>query len=567
MRITFTYTCLIALFLILSPISYGMGPGVDLIVGGDGLNDEGIHKADPIIEQDVSTNLNAADSSNDVPIVLEPVIDELAPIKLSRVLEYMNSKSFEPHDFQLMWDHWFSRQVRDNTNQGEKWLKKLDKVLYSAVTSNSPLVFRTVLELEYPGMRRTRIFNPNRALFMVVKSSSVNEEAAAKMARLLMEYGGNPLLLGTTRDPELAKLTIIEITIRRKKPLVLNAFLAPPSPISFDVLEEMTKINDDTRRRVDLFRTRVVRELHTILREEKLQRGVKYRGGRDEAGAAERMMDVLVDDRILIFAERYLTMYSWFISYFLFVFLTMFFMYHVRVKRVPEPDVLLMPRETSWWAFLYYTTSTLCTGVPRGTPFEFVGYGLATGGSILWCQLWTFRIDLALVLLLAVLVQTSFTLLFYITYAPTVAEDVRLNGLPPEGQLHRVMHYAKRKDMTRAINKTLQCLVACSLSFYLLLCVLDPVQKMYSCPSAAISDTYGFAYSLSRTVTMTWDVVVFFMLSLRLYRVIDTVIVLDLARKCFQGVAGQGQEAVTPNEEKELEEQLGESIKDSMRRI
>lgn len=242
-------------------------------------------------------------------------------------------------------------------------------------------------------------------------------------------------------------------------------------------------------------------------------------------------------------------------------------MYHVRVKRVPEPDVLLMPRETSWWAFLYYTTSTLFTGVPRGTPFEFLGYGLATGGSIFWSQLWTGRKDLALVLLLAVLLQTFFTILFYITYAPTVAEDVRLNGLPPEGQLHRVMHYAKRKDMTRAINKTLQYLVACSLSFYLLMCVLDPMQKMYSCPSAAISDTYGFDYSLSRTVTMTWDVVIFFMLSLRLYRVIDTIIVLDLAHKCLQGVAEQGKEAPTPNEEKELEEQLGESIKDSMRRI
>jgi hypothetical protein len=465
-------------------------------------------------------------------------------ILIRTLLDFMESSQFDPNEFTSMWGKFYARQYKKVAVHGPKWEKKLDMILKGAVATSLPIVLRTVLEIEYPGIVSKPVFNPNRALFYVSTSTDVEEEQMSKMARLLMEYGATPMLIGVSKDPEYAEMTVVEIAIRHQRPMILEAFLEEPSPISFDTLEAMSINSKDARRGVEVFRTRVVRATLDMVRESNQQRTLVQRGAKAEESPAQKVLRVLVNTNVLIFSERYLRIATWILMYLVFVFLLIFFLFQLRVKRIPNPEILMTPWDDAWWSVLLYSMNTILTSCPQATIFEQIGYGLATVGSILWSQLWTGRRDIALSLLVLIVLQTFFTMSCYTAFAPKISEFNSLGDSiwQDGGPLHKIMYYGRSKDRDRAVNRSLMYLLSCSASFFILLHFLDPRHKMYLCPTLSVSDTYGFDYSLSRTVAVMWDIVIFFSFTLRIFRMIDTVIVFDLPGKLYVSMKAQGTE-------------------------
>ena len=454
--------------------------------------------------------------------------DEVAP-ETKTLTDALKGLQFEPDAFNALWQNFYTKTAPMRDNEPESWLRALDTVLHAAVTSNATLALRTVLDIQKPGDgKRDPVFNPNRALYIVAKSRKVSEVEGAKMARMLLEYGASPTLTGLTKNPKYEHMSAVQIAIHRRRPSVVQAFLTAPSPVSYESLEAA-----EDRKAVEKFRTDLVREVFRVRRKEHLARAVLIRGGKKEGTKSERVVEAMKEAKVFVFAEKYLNVLALFLVFLVFILLLIFILYQVRIKRLPYADALMTAVQPGWWNALFYCTSTLACGSPVGGLFEVIGHGVGTGGAIFWSEDWTGRKDIALTLTLAVVIQTFVTVSTYLSYAPSAGEDgaAHLDG-GQEAPLHRVMYYAKsKKDWGRVMNRSGIYMVAAAASFYILFAALEPMYKMFECPTKSIADTYGFDYSLTRTVAMMWDIVIFFVLTNRIFAVIDTVIVLKLIEK------------------------------------
>ena len=221
------------------------------------------------------------------------------------------------------------------------------------------------------------------------------------------------------------------------------------------------------------------------------------------------------------------------------VVLLVIFLYNLRIKQVPHSDVLLVPREEdTLWMLLRMCVSTLTTTIPTSNVFEIAGYGLALIGGVVWSQVWTTRNDLGLVLILSSILQSMLTMMCYMTYTPMV--EPGHVALSPS--LYKLMMYPKKSDWNRSILRSCYYLVSCTFSYYIYVAVLTPTHKMYDCPTPSISDTYGFDYTVTRTVAVMWDVIIFFSLALRVYRTLDTFVSFDLLNRMFSSSSSPNQE-------------------------
>ena len=351
--------------------------------------------------------------------------------------------------------------------------------------------------------------DPNLDLVRVAESPPGSDEReSAKLVRSSVERGGSPLF----HVPN-SKRTILEVFIAQKRSLIVEALFEPPSPIGYDALEERIEFNPTREsRRVDKLRTKIARQAIASL--------------------DNRVWEVLSDNRIFVFAQDYIGELSLLMLYLTVVVLLVHFLYQLRIKQLPNPDVLLSPREeTSWWTLLSISLSTLFSSLPTSSVFEIIGYGLSLVGGIVWSQLWTNRTDVALLLTIAAVAQTIFTLVCYICYAPmaSAGEESFLLIQPP--RLQRVMMYPKKSDWNRATVRSCVYLLACFSSFFVLINGLDPVRRMYDCPTPTVGDTYGFDYSVTRSVAVIWDIQIYFVLALRFFRFLDTVSAFELINR------------------------------------
>lgn len=447
-------------------------------------------------------------------------------VRTQDLSKLLMSSVFNPEEFNRMWSEYYARQKSENRINTDAWVPKLDRILASAVMSNNSLALETVLDLSITGV--DSVFDPNRALFMVSMAKNVDDEAAAKMARLLMEYGASPMMTGLTADPEMAQMTPVEIVIRQRKPKVLEAFLQDPSPVSYESLEQLSEYGPRIRRGIEIFRTLVVRQISRIRQEDELH-------GREEADSkkADSMRATLFDQNFYLFAQRYLEMLSIFLVYLVVIALMIVFLYHTRIKQVPHPETLMRPRdEGSLLSYLHILFSISLTSAPGGTMMEMFAHGTALAGSLIWSHIWTDREDIVLSLVLATVLQSLVTGVCYMSFAPTGSRDIELAELQ-ERPVFKLMFYPRSADLHRAVSVAGNYLVSCAMTMLLLYGILRPVKRMYFCPTTSVSDTYGFPYSLTRAVAFTWDVIIFFVMSFRVYRLIDTLVVYKLVQRIW----------------------------------
>jgi hypothetical protein len=330
----------------------------------------------------------------------------------------------------------------------------------------------------------------------------LDEVELARKVRQSIEKGANPL---THLPPNMDK-TLIEVAIIENKPLIVEALFEPPSPISCEALEERIEFDRvDARRIVDIFRTRIAR---LSLR------------------SSQNIIDVTSGEsvRIFKFADEYIGELSLMILYLMMVFLLVLFLYNLRIKQFPYPDNLMSPKDSSdtWLGYLRMSISTLATSVPVTNIFETIGYGLGLVGGIIWSYMYTNRKDVGLLLILISVCQSIFTLTCYLRFAPSESSTYAASIQK------QVMMYPKKTDWNRATIQSCCYLLSCSASYFILMIGLNPVHRMYDCPSRAVSDTYGFDYSLTRCVSTMWDIMIFFTVSLRIFRILDTIIVFEL---------------------------------------
>ena len=360
--------------------------------------------------------------------------------------------------------------------------------------------------------------DPNRALYKAVKGKNIDEREAAIEVRAALAKGASPMRHGMTKNEKNKKLTPVEIALKSRRPVVVEALFEDPSPISYEALEELVKKHPDMRWKVDRFRTKIAREVFA------LTRFVEDRN--DDSGA--KMLETVTEAKIFVFAEEYLNNLSLMVVYLTVVLLLISLLYQLRIKQSPNPEVLMTPREEdTLWTLLRMGVSTVTTSIPTSNWFEIIGYGLALGGGMVWSQIFTSRNDLGLCLALVTIIQSMLTLICYISFAPMASpgDDIYSRTV------HKIMFYPKKSDWNRAVVRTAYYAVACGFTFYVLFYALDPINKMYYCPSKAISDTYGFDFTVTRTVAMMWDVIIFFNFALRVFRTMDTVIAFDLFKR------------------------------------
>jgi hypothetical protein len=323
---------------------------------------------------------------------------------------------------------------------------------------------------------------------------------------------------GLTKNDKYKKLTPVEIALRSRRPVVVEALFEDPSPISYESLEELMKDHPDMRWKVDRFRTKLARESLTLAR--------FAEDRNDDSGA--KMLEIVTEGKIFVFAQEYLNNLSLMVVYLTAVLLLISLLYQLRIKQSPNPEVLMTPREEdTLWTLLRMGVSTVTTSIPTSNWFEIFGYGFALGGGMVWSQVFTSRNDLGLCLALVTIIQSMLTLICYISYAPMASpgDDIYSRTV------HKIMFYPKKSDWNRAVVRTAYYAVACGFTFYVLFHALDPLKKMYFCPSKAISDTYGFDFTVTRTVALMWDVIIFFSFALRVFRTMDTVIAFDLFKR------------------------------------
>ncbi len=451
------------------------------------------------------------------------------------VIEAMRASNFDDVGFRQLWWKYFDSRKEMRKSHSEEWDKEVDYILQAAVREGSVASVRVILGFEYPSDPTHRnIFDPSRGLYKVVRAWDMDETKAAHTARVLIEFGAVPTMVGLTDNEEYSNLTCIEIAIRSRKPLVVQALLQDPSPLDFDVLEELGERDMATKRGIEVYRTRVIREIIAAKRSEKLNGIIYVRGPESNAHNSKEVRKIIAmfqDARVFIFAERYIQSLACWVVYLMFVFLLADFLYQLRVKRVPVNSKLMIPIPSTEkgvsFEMLVSGSACLASGIPTSNLFETLSLGLASIGAIFWCEHYCYRTDLSTTLVLTIIVQSLLTLASYYAYAPrsNPHDDALFDEEPP---LYRVMFYPHGKDMSAAVLNCAMYIIACSSTFMLLFSVLNPVQAMYFCPGESISDTYGFEGSLTRIVATLWDILIFFILSLRIYRTVETVVVFDL---------------------------------------
>ena len=436
-----------------------------------------------------------------------PAIDAAA------IVNGFGSPEFDPDQFKRSWAEFYDTQAAIREADANAWSRTVDSVLVGAVLSNSSTVLQAVLEVKVPGSNTVPMFNVNRALYKATKTRRLSDDNAAKMVRVALNFGASPFMTGIMKGPY-ANLTAVEIAVIRRKPLLVEAFLSPPSPASFEALEEQIQLHPELQREIEIKRTRLARTYSPIKRDTR----------KDDSPA--RTLKAMLDGGVFVFAQSYLASLLLLIAYLTFVVTLMSFLFQLRVKQVPNAEVLLTPREdANWWGLLYTVTSTITTTVPTSNPLEIVGFGLAWFGGVVWSQLWTKRSDLGLCLTLVALAQSMLTLVCYLSYAPSVRDQP---GLGSGKSVDKIMMYPKQADWSRAIINSAYYVASCGLTYFILFGALDPVRRMYSCPTPSVSDTYGFEFTLTRTVATMWDILIFFSFALRVYRAIMTVVAFDL---------------------------------------
>ena len=419
---------------------------------------------------------------------------------------------FDPDRFKRSWSHFYEDQAGIREDDPVRWRSEIDAVVVGAILSNSSTALRAVLEIRVPGTDNIPMFSANRALVKAAKSHRVSDDAAAKLVRVALEFGASPFQKGIVKGKRFADLTAVEIAIMRRKRLTVEALLSAPSPASSESLAELVQLHPELQRGVEVFRTRLARSYSPV----------KVSTRREESGP--KTFKAMLDGGVYTFAESYLSALLMLLAYLTFVVTLMSLMFQLRVKQVPNPEILLTARQDpTWWGLLYVTISTIATTVPVSNPLEIAGLGLAWLGGVLWSQLRTNRIDLALLLILAGLGQTFLTVTCYLSFAPLASLDSASGK-----HVDKLMTYPKEADWNRVIANSAYLVGACSVAYFVLFVGLQPVTRMYACHTASVSDTYGFEFSLTRTVATIWDVLIFFSLALRVYRTFTTVAAFDL---------------------------------------
>lgn len=450
-------------------------------------------------------------------------------VKMNDLTSFLLSPSFDPQKFNQMWLEYHGKHVKLKFSQPHEWKHKLDRIMEAAVASNNPLCLETVLGLSINEL--DSVFDPNTALFRVLTSRNLDEMSGSQMARILVEFGASPLMTGLTNDPEMARLTSVELSILLRKPKVLEAFLGDPSPISYKSLEQLANDSPRVKRGIEVFRTAIVRTMRLITLEERLNT-LQANENIGETNV-ESMKKILEDENFYIFSRRYLNMLMIFLAYFVLIALIIGFLYHCRVKEVPHPETLMRPRDDggSFASYFYISISIFVTGAPGSTFLEIIAYAIGSIGSVIWSLVWTARDDLALSLLIATAIQSLFTEICYLSYAPKMSStELELVGLQ-EKPTNKLMYYSRGSDRGRALAIAGVHLAACAVTTIILYAILIPAKRMYFCPTISISDTYGFPYTLTRAVAFSWDIIIFFMMSIRVYRVFDTFIVFGIFKR------------------------------------
>jgi hypothetical protein len=458
------------------------------------------------------------------------------------IIESLRSIEFSPGDFQELWWKYYDSRQEIRASESHKWAAEVDSILSAAVTTGSVASVRALLRLEYPDdLSRRPIFSPSRGLYKVVRSTDMEEADGARMARVLVENGAVPTMFADSKSSKYSRMTCIEIAVRNRRPLVVQALLQDPSPLNFAVLEEMSEKDHDARRGIEIYRSRIIRETIEAKRRAKLHGIISVRGGKggrtnEESIAVEKIIAMLQEAHVFVFAERYLQSLAMLVVYLVFVFLLVHFLYDLRVKRVPVNSKLMIPiSEGSGNSATLDAIAKGCacfaSGLPTSNVFETLAGGLACIGSIVHCEIYTKRTDLSTAIVLTVLLQSMITLSCYYAYAPRVNDQQYAETEP---LLYRIMFYPKGKDVSAAVMNGAMYVIASSLTFLVMFSVLTPLQAMYFCPGDAVSDTYGFEGSLTRVLTTVWDLLIFFVLTLRTYRAMETVVVFDLVGRLLK---------------------------------
>ena len=418
------------------------------------------------------------------------------------VIAFLKSPEFKREDFEDL----FRRYYQTNRN---------DKTIYSFVQTSISLgdilKFRSVVEFRVNQFNDHLLFDPTGVLYMVISVNSPEDRIRAQMIRATLDLGANPLWVSNNR-------TAAEILIGNNKPLLLRALLESPSPVSGDAFNvgALSRTSDP-----ELYRTKLIRQAMRVDKD------------------SNQLGDVLKDTHYYTFVDRYLTKEVILLGFTLIVFSIIFFLYQLRIKRVPINSKLMIPRlvgnRNPWWSFLTYSVATLLSSVPTSNLFECIGLGLASFGCVVWSQIFTGRSDVALVLTISIVSQSLITLAAYYYFAPTndnEDSDKYEDEIDPSSHLYRVMFYPKSRDVSMALTNCAMFLLASTVSFMILYSALDPVHRMYTdCPGASISETYGHNQTLTRVLAMCWDVNIFYCICLRIYRVIDTVSVYGMLAK------------------------------------
>ena len=420
---------------------------------------------------------------------------------------YVLSNDFNRDDFPILfWKFYDSYSQSTDMNSGV-WEQDLYALLDAALSTKDPERFRALVKISSRDGQGHLIFDPTRVLYDLVEKNGYDDDLIAKLIRTILGLGADPLF-------RRHNLTAAEILIGRNKPALLGALLENPSPVSGDVFNQGWDSGMDT----EIYRTKVIRQ------------AIRADQGSDA------LSTVLKNSHYYTFVDRYLTKEVILIGFTMVVFTLIFFLYQLRIKRVPINSKLMIPRivanRNPWWLLLTYSTSTLLSSVPTSNLFESIGTGLASFGGVVWSYLYTGRADVGLVLVLSIVIQSVITLAAYYSFAPTndnEDSDKFEEEIDPSSHLYRVMFYPKSRDISQALTNCAIYLLANTVSFMILFSALDPVHRMYTdCPGVSISDTYGQAQTLTRSVAMTWDVVIFYCISIRIYRVLDTVNVYGL---------------------------------------
>ena len=441
-------------------------------------------------------------------IVMGSIVEPIgATSDLDSLVRYIKSADYNRDDFPLIfWKFYNSDSHSKGQNSGT-----FEQTLYSLVeptlASKDAERFRSLVQIRTNSDTNQLIYDPTKVLYNLVDKDGYDDVFVAKLIRITLGLGANPLHKEHNQ-------TAGEILISRNKPILLGALLENPSPVSGDVFNQGSHSGTDP----EIYRTNLIRQALLV----------------DKGSNA--LSDVLKNAHYYTFVDRYLTKEVILIGFTMVVFTMIFFLYQLRIKRVPINSKLMIPRMVAnrnpWWLFLTYSLSTLLSSVPTSNLFESIGLGLGSFGGVIWSYMFTGRTDVALVIILSIVVQTTVTLAAYYFFAPTndsEDSDKFEEEIDPSSHLYRVMFYPKSRDISQALTNCAIYLLANTVSFMVLFSALDPVHQMYTdCPGVSISDTYGQQQSLTRSVAITWDVVIFYCISLRVYRVLDTVNVYGL---------------------------------------